>query len=47
MRKFFTGLLVVGAVIFAFVKWASTIVAVLGSIVSFIIYIVFVRGGDI
>ena len=47
MGKFITGLLVVGGIIFAILKWGGSILTVLGSIVSLIIYILFVRGVDI
>ena len=47
MKKFIIGLLAVVAVIFAIVKWGGVIAGVLGTIVTSIIWIVFVRGGDI
>ena len=47
MGKFITGLLVVGGIIFVILKWGGVIAGVLGTIVTSIIWIVFVRGGDI
>lgn len=46
MGKFFKGLLVAGAAIFAFMKWGGLIVGIIGAIVSAVIYFFFVSGGD-